>query len=96
MFNAKHIIGLASIKLYVCRNRGAGQVSRVPARGAVSVPGAEERPGHHLRERGDGAAQECHRQHEEVQEEAGLHGNNTIKNLFSTETYILQKQTITK
>ena len=47
---------------------------RVSARGAMSVSGEEERPGHHLRERGDQAAQDSHRQHEEVQAEAGLHG----------------------
>ena len=47
---------------------------RVTARGAMSVSGEEERPGHHLRERGDGPAQDSHRQHEEVQAEAGLHG----------------------
>ena len=69
---------------------------RVSARGAMSVSGEEERPGHHLRERGDQAAQDSHRQHEEVQAEAGLHGNNTIINLFFTETYISRKQIITK
>ena len=68
----------------------------VPAGGAVSMSREEERLGHHLRERGDGPAQDSHRQHEEVQAEAGLHGNNTIINLFFTETYILPKQTITK
>ena len=51
-----------------------GQVSRVPAHVSLSVPGENQRPGHHLRERGDQAAQDSHRQHEEVQAEAGLHG----------------------
>ena len=68
----------------------------VPACGPMSVPGAQEWPGHHLRERGDWPAEDRHRQHEEVQTEAGLHGNNAIINLFFSETYILSKQTITK
>ena len=78
------------------RGRGPGQVPGVPAGGSLSVQGAQERPGHHLRERGDRPAEDRHRQHEEVQTEAGLHGNNTIINLFFSETYILPKQTITK
>ena len=48
---------------------------RVPAGGAVPVQGAEERAGHHLRERGDRAAAAGHHQHEAVQGEPGLHGN---------------------
>ena len=49
-----------------------------------------------MRERRDGAAGDRHREHEEVQAEAGLHGNKAIINLFFSETYISPKQTITK